>query len=369
MDVTWRQALAWRQARQYVEPVGRASTEDVVRRLGAVPAWSGDPDLAVGLRRRDSEPGDVARALGEGRLLKTYAFRGSTHLMAPEDAGRYLALRAAGRMWERPSWQRYYGLAPEDWPALREVVRGAVAEAPATREEIGAAVAGHVRFRHLAPVFTEGSDTFLKPFAWQGDLCFGPDREGRLTFQAPGANPRWGGIPHLDEAGHGAVLAYLATYGPATPDHLQYWLGEGLGAGRRRITGWLADLRDRVVPVRVAGEPALHPAELLDDLAATQPTGAVRLLPGHDQWVLGPGTADPRVVPPDHRAAVSRGANLVLAAGVVSGTWRLTRGDLAITWFAEGNPPRDELEREAHRVAGLLDRPVEPRIEPRTEVL
>ena len=91
--------------------------------------------------------GDVARALDAGEVFKTYAFRGATHLLTPEDGGAYLALRASGRQWELPSWQEAYGLTPADWPAFRETVREAVAEEPLTRQELGrrsAAGAGSV---------------------------------------------------------------------------------------------------------------------------------------------------------------------------------------------------------------------------------
>ena len=89
--------------RQLLEPVGSESVEGVVRRLGAVQAQF-DPatELAVRTRRQRSRPGEVARALADGRIIKTFAFRGATHLMTPEDAGVYLALRAASRMWELP---------------------------------------------------------------------------------------------------------------------------------------------------------------------------------------------------------------------------------------------------------------------------
>ena len=110
--------------RQLLDPVGTEAVEDVVRRLGAVPAQlDSAAELAVRTRRQRSQSGEVARALADGRLIKTFSFRGATHLMTPEDGGAYLALRAASRMWELPSWQSYYSLAPSDWPRLREVVR------------------------------------------------------------------------------------------------------------------------------------------------------------------------------------------------------------------------------------------------------
>jgi hypothetical protein len=90
----------------------------------------------------------------------------------------------------------------------------------------------------------------------------------------------------------------------------------------------------------------------------------VRLLPGFDQWVLGPGTADAQVVPPARRTLVSRQANIVIAGGVVSGTWTLTGDRLVAAWFAEaGRPPRESLAEEVARLATILDRPLQPTVE------
>jgi hypothetical protein len=357
----WSDALAWRMRRQLLDPVGTESVPGVVRRLGAVPAQpDAAAELAVRVRRERSRPGEVSRALAEGRVIKTFAFRGATHLMTPEDGGVYLALRAASRMWELPSWQSHYGLSPADWPAFREAVREALADRPLTRGELGEAVTARPRFRHLGFAFVEKSWTLLKPLAWQGDLSLGPSRDGQATFQLLAGNPRWAGIPELDEAGPRAVEAYFTAYGPATPDHLRYWLGEGLGAGRKRIRSWIADLGDRLAPVDIDGEPALVLREDLEELRSTRATTAVRLLPGYDQWVLGPGTADPHVVPPGRRALVTRQANLVIAGGVVSGTWSLTDGAVVVDWFAEaGPPPRKRLAAEVARLATILGRPLE----------
>ena len=134
--------MAWRLRRHLLDPVGTGSVGDVVGRLGAVPAWpETTPEFAVGIRRTGSRFGDVASALDAGEILKSFAFRGATHLLTPEEGGAYLALRASGRQWELPSWQETYGLAPGDWPAFREAVREAVAEGPLTREELAVAVA------------------------------------------------------------------------------------------------------------------------------------------------------------------------------------------------------------------------------------
>jgi hypothetical protein len=355
--VTWPQALAWRVRRQLLDPVGDASATEVVRALGAVPAQH-DPEISVALRRQRPRRGDVARALAEGELISTYAFRGATHLMTPEDGGAYLALRAASRMWELPSWQAFYRLTPEDWPGLRAAVREALAGGPLTYSELAASVTAHAEFRHLGTVFDDGAWTLLKPLAWQGDMSLGRAPDGATTFQRLDANPRWAGLLDLDEAGRRAVESYVRAYGPTTPRHLQYWLGEGLGAGRKRILSWTDELGDRLATVDVEGAAAVVLREDLDELRATPPTTTVRLLPRYDQWVLGPGTADPHVVPPTVRAAVSRGANVVIVGGVVSGTWSTSGEAVSVTWFRDAAGTQGDLADEVERLSAALDRPL-----------
>jgi winged helix DNA-binding protein len=361
LSLGWSEALAWRLRQHLLDPIGAASVVAVVRRLAAVPAYpDAAAELAIRARQAQSRSGEVARSLAEGQIIKTYAFRGATHLMTPEDGGAYLALRAASRMWELPSWQRYYGLTPSDWPRLREAVREALVNGPLTRDELSASVAARPQFRHLGPAFKNTSPTLLKPLMWQGDMSFGPPREGQATFQRLDHNPRWAGVPDLDDAGLRAVEAYFRAYGPATPAHVQYWLGASLGAGRKRIQSWIAAFGERLAAVEIDGDPAYVLREDLDDLASTSASTSVRLLPGHDQWVLGPGTADAHVTPRARRRLVSHQANMVILGGVVSGTWTLSDDQVVVAWFAEaGSPARDALAEEVARLATILDRPLQ----------
>ena len=167
------------------------------------------------------------------------------------------------------SWQETYGLAPADWPAFRETVREAVADGPLTRQELSAAVGRRRRFRDAAAGLTSNSDTLLKSLMWQGDLCFGPARDGEATVQSLHRVARWAGLPSVDEAGRRAVEAYVRTYGPTTADSVQYYLGAGLSAGRKALRGWLDDLSDRLVAVDVDGEDLLVSVDDVDDLTST----------------------------------------------------------------------------------------------------
>jgi hypothetical protein len=344
--------------RQMLEPIGNASVEEAVGRLGAVQAQAEfATELSINIRRRSGKSGDVAAALADGRLIKVFAFRGATHLVTPEDGGIYLALRAASKMWELPSWQTYYGLEPSDWPAFRATVREALAKGPLTRQQLGSAVMAGGRYSKLREAFEGTNWTLLKPLVWQGDMCFAPPIRGRTAFQRLDANPRWRGVPELEAAGPRAVEVYLDAYGPATLRHLQYWLGEGLGAGGRRITGWIAQLGDLLAEVDLEGDALLVLREHLDGLMDTDGSSAVRLLPANDQWVLGPGTKDVHVTPAARRALVTKGANVIIAGGVVSGTWALRDDRVAVDWFSEAGPlPRQAIAAEIARLGTNLGR-------------
>ena len=244
------------------------------------------------------------------------------------------------------------------------VVREALAGGPLTVGELGAAVTRKAAYRHLRPVFDDGAGTLVKPLAWQGDMSFGPPRDGHHTFQRLDDNPRWAGIWDIDQAGPHAITSYLLTYGPATDEHIHYWLGNGLSAGRKRLASWLTGLQKRLAAVDVEGTTAYVLQEDVDELMAARPSTAVRLLPGHDQWVLGPGTKNGHVVPPARRTPITRKANLVLAGGVVSGTWAAGAGEVTVLWFEEqGPPPREALAEEVNRLATFLERPLRPRVE------
>ena len=363
VSVTWAQALAWRMERQLLDPVGTESVAGVVRRLGAVPSMDESlAELAVRTRCATSRPGQLAKALAEGKVTKAFAFRGSMHYLSSEDGGIYLVLRSAGRQWELPSWVEHYRLTASDWPDFRAAVRDALSGGPLTVVELGDVLTKRRVYRHLKPVFDEGAGTLIKPLTWQGDMSFGPPRDGQHTFQRLDTNPRWHGIPTLDDAGPRAIVAYLRTYGPATLDHVHYWLGNCLSAGRKRLDNWFSGLGDRLVAVDVDGTATYIVREDLDALETALPSAAVRFLPGHDQWVMGPGTKDVHVTPSSRRDLMTRKANPVIVGGVVCGTWARRGNELTVTWLAERQRPDQPIEQEAARLAGILGRDLQVRL-------
>src|SRR5690606_12892363 len=137
--------------------------------------------------------------------------------------------------------------------------------------------------------------------------------------------PDWRPPPDPEAAAAHVIPAYLGTYGPAPLDSFEQWLYRGAlrkSLLRSRVTA----LGDRLVEADSEGERAYARAEDVAEIEATEPAaGPVRLLPAFDQFVLGPGTKDTRIIPAARRAEISKTAGwispVVVAAGRVAGTW------------------------------------------------
>ena len=108
MRVSWDQALAWRLRRQFVDPQASGSVAEVVSRLCGVQAQvASAAETAIRLRQAAPETGEVARALADGTVIKTWAMRGTLHLLRSTEAPALLALMARpGRGPGRPGRRR-----------------------------------------------------------------------------------------------------------------------------------------------------------------------------------------------------------------------------------------------------------------------
>ncbi|HEX2418721.1 MAG TPA: winged helix DNA-binding domain-containing protein [Micromonosporaceae bacterium] len=359
MEVTWSQVLAWRLRRQFLDPRTDSDPVTVARRLCGIQAQLGSAaELAVAARQRDPERGVVDRALADRKLVKTWAMRGTLHLLTPEEAGAYLALIRTARTWERPSWQRAFGVTAAELAGLLEAVGEALDHRVLTRDELIEQVLVRTGSRHMAEQLRSGWGAVLKPLAWSGLLCHGPGQGNRVTFTRPDTwLPDWGGLPEPEAAARLVIPAYLRAYGPATPETFDAWLSRG-ASRKKDLRGWFATVSDELATVTVAGRDCLLLAEDVDDLAETEPTETVRLLPGFDQYVLGPGTRDTELISADRWAQVSRAAGwispVVVCAGRVTGTWEISADTVTVTWFPEAGPvPAEALSAEAEWIAGF----------------
>ncbi|MBC6465193.1 winged helix DNA-binding domain-containing protein [Actinomadura alba] len=357
-SLTWSQALAWRMRRQFLDPIGDAPAVRIVGRLAGVQAQvASAAELAVAVRQTSPRDREVEKALWDERsLLKTWAMRGTLHLLPVDEAGAYLALCATMRNWEKPSWQRASGVTP----AELEVIAAAAADvlgdgSPRSREELSAEIIESTGSGHLAELLGSGWGTLLKPLAWWGVLCYGRSRGNRVTFTAPVHHiPGWRGLPPVEEAARTVIRAFLGAHGPASAEMFDAWLTRGTSR-KKELRGWFAALGDELTVVEVEGTPMYVLTDHLAEMHAIEPTSAVRLLGGFDQYVLGAGTSATYVLPAEHRAKVSRQAGwispVVIHGGRVAGVWAAKDGAIEVTAWED--VPEGSLGAETARLAAL----------------
>jgi hypothetical protein len=353
---------AWRLRRQLLAPRATSDVAEIAGRLCGIQAQvASAAALAIQVRQARPRPGEVERALVDGAVVKTWAMRGTLHLLRVSDAGCFLSVMASGRTWERAPWQRAFGASPKEVAALAGAVAELLDGVALTRGELVARIARRKGLAKLAEPLRSGWGMLLKPLAWQGILVHGPKRGNETTFTTPQkVSPAWRALPAPEDAAPVVLRAYLGAYGPATLDAFDAWLGRG-AVKRTVLRAWLAGMGDEVTTVEVEGRTAYLLAAHADELARTRASKVVRLLGGFDQWVLGPGTSDPEVVAAAHRAHVSKAAGwiapIVLSAGRIVGVWELAGERVKVTLFrAAARPDLGALEAEVAHLAQATGR-------------
>ena len=283
--LTWDAVLAWRTRRQgLAERAPAAALLDVASRVCGVHAQvAASAELTLWARLDGLEPGTVDRLLWEERaLVKTWAMRGTLHLLPAAELPLYVA--ALSRLKPRHhqgAWLRHHGLERAQAEAMLAAIPAALDGEPLTREALAAAVAEETGQAALAEKLKGGFGELLKPAAFTGRLCFAPSDGPRVRFTRP---DRWlGDLPPADPEAAPAEVArrYLAAYGPAPREQFQRWFGMTSPAEAGR---WLAPVGEEV---EVEGRRGWMLPGDVAEAAAAAPAGVVRLLPAFDQYVVG----------------------------------------------------------------------------------
>jgi hypothetical protein len=365
LQLSWPQVLSWRLRRQFVEPPGGSDALEVARRLCGIQAQvASSADLALAVRL--GRPPRIDQPLWETRtLVKSWDMRGTLHLIPADEWAAYCATLASLRFWEKGSWQRGHGVTAAEVEAILAAIPPSLGATPLTREELVESVIATTGDAHLREALTSGWGVLLKPLSFLGELCYGPPRDGKVTFVAPAAwLPGWpAALPSTEEAGVAVVRAFLGAHGPGTPQTFDTWLFRG-GTRKQVLRQWFADLAPELADVEVDGRPMRALAAHLDELAAQPVSSEVHLLPGFDQYVLGaPRDLEP-LLPKAVRAKVSRTAGwispVVVHEGRIKGVWEVKDRELAVELF-EAVPAFDD---KAAYIGGLLGRDLKVIVSP-----
>ena len=363
-SLSWDAVLAWRTARHgLVERAPAAALLDVVARLCGVHAQvASSAELTLWARLEGLERGAVDRLLWEERaLVKTWAMRGTLHLLPAAELPRYVA--ALSRLRPRhhqPTWLRHHGLERDEAEAMLAAVPSVLDGALLTREALAAAVAERTGNPALADKLMGGFGDLLKPAAFTGGLCFAPGDGQRVRFTSPRT---WLGDwePVDPDAASAAVVRdYLRAYGPAPREQFQRWFGMTSPAEAGR---WLKALGDEVEQVEVDGTRGWMLAADVEAASGAAPKDVVRLLPGFDQYVVGAPRGEDAVLPADRRDRVYRPQGwlspVLLVDGRMAGVWsherRGARLEVEVDAFARPDATlRAAVETEVERLAAFL---------------
>jgi hypothetical protein len=358
--LTWAQAAAWRADRHGLrERCGPDGALDVVARIAGLHAQvMSSAELSLHARVDGLDRDAVPRMLWEERsLYKTWAMRGTLHLLPSSERGMWqAALSAYLRRYELASWLKGFGVTAEQ---LAEAVRACaetLRDGQLTRAELAAAVAERSG-PELGERVRESWGSFLKPVAFRGELCFAPSADQHVRFTHPDTFLPAASTVDPDEGLREVIRRYLGAYGPATRDDLSRWWSALSAAQAGRLLSELA------VEVDVDGLRAYMLEEHVDEARAAEPERSVRLVPAFDPYVAGAPRAGHGIFPVERRAEIYRQAGwltpAILVDGVIAGLYRQERKgsrlEIAVQPF--GRFPKwmaAAVEAEAERLAAWL---------------
>jgi hypothetical protein len=329
IKLTWPRVAAWRIRRHHLDrPAPATSMLAVASRLCGLHAQvMSSAELTLWARVQDLNRGAVHRALWEDHaLIKTWAARGTLHLLPAADLPMWHAALRTSRRYRRPAfWKRCYGITLDELDRLTEAIGVALDGRVMTREELASEVGritGSAAFR--TGLAQGGWGTILKPAAFSGHLCFAPSVGQRVRFTRPDKWVTSQSRP-VDPKSATADLTrrFLAAYGPATYTDLGRWWG---GGGITTAKQWIASLGEEVTQVDLAGDQAWVLTTDARELREAKPEKSVSLLPAFDQYVIGASRHAENLLPGVPRRCVYRPQGWVSAVllvnGLMQGTWR-----------------------------------------------
>jgi hypothetical protein len=369
LKLTWSRAAAWRTRRHHlVERAPASSMLAVARRLCGLHAQlMSSAELTLWARVEDLDRRAVQRALWEDRtLVKTWAMRGTLHLLPSDELPLWHAALGASRRFLRPAvWQSYFGVSIEELDLLTEAVGAALDGRLLTRGELARDAGRLTGSAKLGAKLAESSwGTILRPAAFAGHLCFGPSLGQRVQFTRPDTWLAAAGRPlgppvDPQDAPAAVTRRYLAAYGPATYHDLARWWGGSVSTARQSI----ASLGEEVSPVDLDGAQAWMLASHAREVRELPPTRSARLLPAFDQYVVTASCHAEHLLPGDLRRRIYRPQGwispVLLVNGRMQGVWRHeikgSRVDIVVEPFVKAPVwVRRAAGQEAERLAAFL---------------
>ncbi len=363
--LTWEQVVAWRLSQQHL--LKRA--EDmlaVVNQIGGLHAQVfSAAELQLWARMKNPSADAVQNGLWRDRtLVKTWAMRGTLHLLTASAFPQVIAALSTLKHYRRASWQKYHGVTLDELEAIIESLRVTLTDDGLTREQLAEAAATQTNLPKLRELLLSGWGSILKPAAFQGHLCFGPNQGQNVTFVHPA---RWIGAwtqPDPQAALQEVTRHYLNVYGPATPDDFARWFGLE-SADAKRV---FRSLGDEIQEVNVDSWKAWMLTSALQPMQTLRPAHTIRLLPLFDPYVIAMPRGNSYILPDAHKNRVYRPQGwispVILVDGRIVGVWEHDKKAKTTLVKMDAFAPLNSeikagIEAETQRLSAFLGTPVQ----------
>jgi hypothetical protein len=343
------------RAQGLLRPVGEEHPEALVAaQIGIQGQDMPGAELALWARGTGLHAQDLSQAISDRRVVRTWAMRGTLHLLVGSDVR--LVLAALSPALTKPSARHAaLGLDSDTFvraaPVLRDVLQGGQQR---TRAELGEALRAH----GIAP---DGQRLphILAYLSLRGVLCQGTPQGREPTYVLldewlPAEEPveRTVAMSRL-------VRRYITAYGPANSQDFAGW--SGLSLDDARLAWRLIEPETTTVVVRNTHYAVLGPERNVPAPFDERST-CVRLLPGFDNYLLG--YSDRRLnLDPAYVKRVNAGGGMpkptVVVDGRVVGIWsravRRRRLSVNVTLFEPlTGEAADALGAEVRRLSRFL---------------
>ncbi|MHB8597931.1 MAG: DNA glycosylase AlkZ-like family protein [Ktedonobacteraceae bacterium] len=292
--------------------------------------------------------------------------RGTLHLLSTSELPLYVAARSThdeARIWS--NYFAYYDITPAQQEALLTAVPQVLGKEPMTRQQLATAIAEQTGLPQLREFLLSSSwGTPLKPFAFRGDLCFGPGQGQNVTFVNPKAwLSIWQAIEPQQALQH-IARRYLQTYGPAAPEDFALWWGRMGRVPARKI---FQSLADELEEVDVEGWRAMALRTTLEPMQSLEAAETIHLLPLFDAYTIGIPRGIEPVLAQAYKSRVFRSQGwitaVILINGSIQGVWQYTIQRLQTVvkvqlFTAPTGRIRKGIEAEVERLAGFFKKNV-----------
>jgi winged helix DNA-binding protein len=216
-------------------------------------------------------------------LVKTWAMRGTLHLLSATDLPVYVAALRTRLKDMEERLVRNHKLIPGEMEQVVSEIRKALDGRCLTREQLADRIGKRskigAKFRRL---MLSGWGDLLQPAAYDGSLCFGPSQGANVSFVK---SDQWLGRweePDSEEALRTLVLRFAACYGPVTRQDFQHWWSKP----DKKTMKVIESAFDQLDQVEFEGRQCWLRKQDVDKVQKARPVHAVSLLPSWDCYVM-----------------------------------------------------------------------------------